>query len=140
MNKHNIIVEKGVELKKRTMVHLNVNLTNTESLILNLILKNEEKESIFEFDDCFSPSSIPYDLTIRLKHLLLHDGETRNKFIGVVTARKLIKICKIHIMNDFPYVIFRIEISNFESKVRIHESEILSYLKIIDLDIDEKTN
>jgi len=138
MNMNNVIPGNGVELRKRTILHLDVSLTDTESLILNLVLKREDNKISFEFDDCFLPMNIPEELFIKLKHLLLHDGETRNKFIGIVTARKLMKMCKINIFDDFPYVIFTIDIGNFNSKVRVHSNEVKEYLKIENLDIEEK--
>lgn len=138
MNMNNVIPGNGVELRKRTILHLDVSLTDTESLILNLVLKMGDNKISFEFDDCFLPMNIPEELSIKLKHLLLHDGETRNKFIGIVTARKLMKMCKINIFDDFPYVIFTIDIGNFNSKVRVHSNEVKEYLKIENLDIEEK--
>lgn len=138
MNMHNVMPGDGIRLKKKSIIHLDVTLTDTESLILILVLRRLEYKSSFEFDDCFLPLNIPEDMTIKLKHLLLHDGETRNKFIGIVTARKIMKMCKIYIMNDFPYAIFRIEIGIFESRVRVHKDELSKYLTIIDLDIEEK--
>jgi len=136
MNKHNVILGGGVELKKKTIIHLEVILTNTESLLLKLILKKGEIKSEFEFDDCYSPSRISDELTIKLKHLLLHDGETREKFIGVVTARKLMKVCKIQILNDFPFVIFLIEIGDFETRVRINKDNVSEFLKIENLNTE----
>lgn len=115
---------------------MDVSLTDTESLILNLVLKRGDNKISFEFDDCFLPMNIPDELTIKLKHLLLHDGETRNKFIGIVTARKLMKMCKINIFDDFPYVIFTIDIGNFNSKVRVHSNVVKEYLRIENLDIE----